>query len=86
MVEALIALEVGAKNRVELQKIDLTDQEGLEALVQICRVDKIKDREATRLTLAMTEGPAKRALKAAIMQVGGEYRGAHSPWATWRTS
>ena len=79
MMETLISLEIGAKNRAEIQKLDMGDKEAVEAVVQICRVDKIKEREASRLTISMADGPIKQAVKAALLQVGAECRTGPQP-------
>ena len=79
MIESLTSLEIGAKNKAEILKLDMGDKDVVEAVVQICRVDKIKEREASRLTISMVDGSIKQAVKAALLQVGAECRTGPQP-------
>ena len=79
MIESLTSLEIGAKNKAEILKLNMEDKDLVEEAVQICRVDKIKEREASRLTISMVDGSIKQAVKAALLQVGAECRTGPQP-------
>ena len=79
MIESLTSLEIGAKNKAEILKLNMEDKDSVEEVVQICRVDKINEREASRLTISMSDGPIKQAVKSALLQVGAECRTGPQP-------